>query len=466
MYEAESELLRGLARQSVAAFVSPRSLSYDTNGQVSIHAPTLGEVYNLCDGESFADEPNLAFCSGVLVDDDLIATAGHCLGDSAEQAFESCRTLAVVFDYLYEAVGELAPLSADDVYRCRQVVAWSPASSPEADFGVIQLDRPVRPGLSPAPFAAAEVTLGQHVNVIGFGAGLPAKIDAGATATINTSFGEYFTAATDTFAGNSGSPVFSDAGQLIGLHVAGQSDWMEVGFCTAAVHTDEGDEIHQRGSSVLAGICGSGWPSARLCGTTAACGDGFCSADEYCPADCPLPSCGNGLCEGDEPYTCSTDCPSYVEVPAEWICPDEYYGDRLGCDCNCGAKDIDCDNPFQVVLNCSSSAFCNSQGECERPGSASASPDESDEGLEGAIIDGRPVSAGEPRPGDELIVDERALPSPAVMKKAESDGGCSIASRHPAATRLAPGLLLALYWRRRRALRWPRSWRAPQSAPR
>jgi hypothetical protein len=310
------------------------------------------------------------------------------------------------------------------------------------------------------------VTLGQHVNVIGFGAGLPAKIDAGATATINSSFGEYFTAATDTFAGNSGSPVFSDAGQLIGVHVAGQSDWMEMGFCTAAVHTNQGDEIHQRGSSVLAGICESGWPSPRLCGTTAACGDGVCSAGEYCPADCPLPSCGDGLCEGDEAYACTTDCPSFVEVPAEWICPVEYYGDRLGCDCNCGAKDVDCDNPFQVVLNCSSSAFCNSRGECERPGSASAAPEESDEALEGASIDGRPVSAGEPRPGDELLVDERGLPSPSAVKKAKSDGGCTMASPHPTATRLAPGFLLALYWRRRRALRWPRSWRAPSSAPR
>jgi Trypsin-like peptidase domain len=447
VYEAESEVMRALARASVVALVSPRSLSYEPSGAVSIHAPTLDEAFFLCDGEAFAEQPNLAFCSGVLVDDDLVATAGHCLGDSYQEAFENCRALAIVFDYLYEAPGQLAPLSAEEIYRCRQVVTWSPGGV-DPDFAVIQLDRAVRPGLSPASFAENEVTLGQHVNVIGFGAGLPAKVDSGAAFVQDTSLPEYFTAPTDTFGGNSGSPLFDDAGQLLGLNVRGQPDWRMEGFCTAAVRATFGDEIHQRTSSVLAAICDGGWPSLRLCGTAAACGDGVCSASESCPADCPLPSCGDGLCEGSEPSDCYTDCPSFVEIPPDWTCPIGYYGDRLGCDCNCGGRDVDCDNPYQEVLNCPLNAFCNAEGACERVGAAGDEPEGVDINDQ-PVNDGRPASADAARDGDEFILDELDIPA-APVEKASSDGGCAISSSRAPATDLAPWLLLLVYRRRRR----------------
>lgn len=452
VYEVEDERLRALARESVAAFVSPRALSYDATGQVSIHAPTLGQSAGLCSGEAFADEPSLAFCSSVLIDDDLVATAGHCLGASRSEAFVNCRSLAVVFNYLYDAAGQLAPLTAEDVYRCRRVVAWTPGNNVDPDFAVVQLDRSVRPGLSSAPFAPSEVEVGQHIHVIGFGAGLPAKIDSGAVATLNSPFSEYFTGATDTFGGNSGSPIFDDAGQLLGLHVAGQPDWTSMGFCTAAARTDQGDELHQRASSVLAEVCGSGWPSPRLCGTPAACGDGVCSSGEPCSADCPVARCGDRFCEGDEPLHCDSDCPSFAAVPPSWTCPAEYYGDQLGCDCNCGARDIDCDNPFQEVLNCGAGAFCDVDGACARP--SSSSPDEDDAfnwySSDGLAPDGTPPSSDEEDELDDLIIDERDLAAPPAMQRAGSDGGCAISSRLAAAQTLAPWLLLALYVRRRR----------------
>lgn len=446
VYEVEGALLQSLARQSVVALVSPRSLSYDSSGGVSIHAPSLGEAYNLCSGEAFANEPSLAFCTGVLIDDDLIATAGHCLGRAPEETTASCRSLALVFDYLYDAAGQLAPISADDVYRCRRVVTWGGSAEVAPDFGVIQLDRPVRAGLSPALFAPGEVAIGQRVNVIGFGSGLPAKIDSSASIIQSPPDGEYFTAQTDTFGGNSGSPLFDDAGQIVGLNVAGQPDWMTVGLCTAAVHATEGDEFHQRASRVLASICDSGWPSPRLCGTNPACGDGVCSPTEYCPGDCPAADCGDRVCEGGEPMYCRTDCPSFVEVPPEWICPPEYYGDRLGCDCDCGARDIDCDNPFQELYNCRPDSFCNAEGACERYTSTPTEPEETSSLLDEPSNNGRPVSADAPRPGDDLIVDERDLIMvPTATDVAESDdGGCAIAPRGNGAGGVASLFLLSL----------------------
>ena len=431
VYEVESDILRQRAVQSVAAFVSPRSLSYEEGGVVSIHAPTLSEVYGLCTGEPFEEEPALAWCSGVLVDDDLVATAGHCLGSSLQEVQASCRDLAIVFGYMYGAAGELAPLTVDSVYRCRRVVAWNHTDfDADPDFGVVQLDRPVGAGLSPAPFAANPVNAGEHVTVIGFGSGLPAKVDGGAVATLNSPFSEFFTGTTDTFAGASGSGLFNDAGEVLGIHVRGQPDWEPVGACTIAARTNEGEEVHQRAQSALDAICDAGWPSTRLCGIQATCGDGVCSAGEGCLSDCPPPSCGNSSCEGTEPSDCEVDCPSYVDVPPEWTCTPAYYGDRLGCDCNCGARDIDCDSPIEEVLNCVSGAFCNSEGHCERPLDTLGAD---------ADGDGRPDD-----PGDEFITDELDNGPPMIEKMARSDDGCALVPRvaHAGSARFAWLLVL------------------------
>ena len=102
-------------------------------------------------------------------------------------------------------------------------------------FSYIELDREVE--ASSGHFGVekmelgkdARVSLGEQVVVIGFGSGLPMKIDDGATVYANDAGNNLphyssdfaFKASFDTFGGNSGSGVFKADGTLIGIHVIG-----------------------------------------------------------------------------------------------------------------------------------------------------------------------------------------------------------------------------------------------------
>lgn len=372
VYEVEEALLRERARRSTAAFIAPRHLSYDAGGTVTLVSPTLQETYDVCPEETFAEQPSAAFCTGVLLEQDLVATAAHCLGDEAAQLGQPCGSLAIVFNFLYEADGRLAPLTPESVYRCRQVVARSRTESGvyAADFAVIALDRPVSAPLTPAPVAATGPELGQRVHLISFGAGLPAKVDSGGLVTDIALSEHLFGANTDSFGGASGGPLFNGDGEVLGLHVMGRADWSVGPMCSSAIHADRGTEWHQRIDRVVDALCASGWPSVELCGLEPLCGDGYCSQNELpetCEADCPQPRCGNGLCERAEPPDCEIDCPSFVPAPPEWSCAPSYYGDRAGCDCGCGARDIDCDDPAEPVLDCAEGLSCDARGSCAAP---------------------------------------------------------------------------------------------------
>ena len=70
------------------------------------------------------------------------------------------------------------------------------------------------------------------------------------------------------------------------------------------------------------------------------------------------------MCEADEPEQCAADCNPYAEVPVDWLCPEEFYVDRLGCDCDCGAWDPDCEDPAQLIFNCEEGQLCGPGGVC------------------------------------------------------------------------------------------------------
>ncbi len=158
-----------------------------------------------------------------------------------------------------------------------------------------------------------------------------------------------------------------------------------------------------------AGHCGSTAPAGCYC--TASCqAIGYCCADYAttcaCKPDCTGKACGSdgcggtcGTCPGSAPYcntafqcdancqpacggkTCGPDgcggtcgsCGSGATcskanscVPASWTCDPLLYGDKMGCDCGCGAQDIDCQTANAPLFGCPASATsCSTTGICD-----------------------------------------------------------------------------------------------------
>ncbi|MDA8129903.1 MAG: serine protease [Elusimicrobia bacterium] len=200
-------------------------------GGALLNAGSFGETYGLCPGVRFAEQPSGAYCSGALVGEDLVLTAGHCVTSVAR-----CAETRVVFGFAVKREGgsPATVLPAGEVYSCAGIVARlapqppGPGIKPSgADYAVIRLDRraaghaplPVNRGAGPRP--------GDGLFIIGHPAGLPLKLADGA-AVRDASGGEIFTADLDAFGGNSGSPAFNARTRLIeGVLTRGGNDFLD-----------------------------------------------------------------------------------------------------------------------------------------------------------------------------------------------------------------------------------------------
>lgn len=366
LYALPEDLPLGdIARQSVVALIPSDLMDVTDPNDVVVFGPTLGEVEALCAGEPFAQQPAIGFCSGVLIDSDLVLTAGHCMDEGL------CSVTRFVFDYYFSSPGELASISREDVYGCRQIVAreLSANSNPNQppafpDYAIVQLDRPVSSRRRPLDVTDNRLGRGASVRMIGYPSGLPAKVDLGGQVIApRSSRRDYFSATVDAFGGSSGSPVFDDSDALIGLLIAGQEDYTLNAEANCQVNatynqTDTTGEFVQYATVAIDGLCAAGWPSALHCGEDGVCGDRRCSGDETsfnCASDCRSPVCGDRACGEGEVVSCPADC----GPPAIWECSAIWYGTEDGCDCECGTPDPDCDGPTgDVVFRCENNQRC------------------------------------------------------------------------------------------------------------
>jgi hypothetical protein len=372
VYEHPDAALRARARDSIVALIPAHALDTSDPSDVQPLSSPLAETQQLCAGQRFADQPTAAICSGTLIDEDLVLTAGHCIADQG-----ACEGLRFVFDYLYEGPGALASIARSDVYGCRRLVARA-LDGGSRDYAIVQLDRPpTADGRAPVAVrtAGAPVSAGAGLAILGFGSGIPAKIDSGGRVIDPRARTlDYFTATTDSFGGNSGSGVFDlGSGELVGALVRGDQDYVDAGGCFVVnVRPDSGESGGESVAYVrhaLDALCAT-WPSARLCGGASSCGDGFCASGETsasCPDDCGAASCGDGVCDlSEDAVSCPDDCGGTTPTgpPASWTCPSGWWNAREGCDCACGARDPDCDVPGQRVFRCGDGQTCDAAGQC------------------------------------------------------------------------------------------------------
>ena len=205
------------------------------SGKYTLSTSTFGEAYNLCPEVRFREQPIGAFCSGTLVGEDLVLTAGHCIDSESK-----CKSTAFVFGYAITAPGEKARTQIDfgDVYYCSKIIKRQWQSSVETvngkpqstvfgpDFALIQLSRKV-PDRKPMPInREGRIKKGDRVFMTGHPAGMPFKLSSYGTVVqeVNTDYA-FFVTNLDSFGGNSGGAIFNSATGLIeGILVRGDAE--------------------------------------------------------------------------------------------------------------------------------------------------------------------------------------------------------------------------------------------------
>lgn len=226
--------------ESTALLTFRKNIESDPNNptQKILTGKTAGERLGLCERERFQNQPSRGYCSGSLVKDDVLLTAGHCIDEE-----HLCENMAVVFDFGYKSSShDPVYVKAADVYFCEQVIKREEdPGSLGHDFALVKLDRKVQ-GRSPLEIRkSGSIGVRDNVTVIGHPMAIPTKIATGIVRQVETDF---FDTNLDVFMGNSGSAVFnSKTGLIEGVLVSGEEDfeWIEEEQCSISKHcTDTG----------------------------------------------------------------------------------------------------------------------------------------------------------------------------------------------------------------------------------
>jgi hypothetical protein len=217
-FELSDPGLRAVIEQSTVALI-PRDRMTASGGIES--ALSLGDAADLCPGEPYADQPALALCTGVLVDFDLVLTAGHCV-----RALP-IDELYVVFDYFYAEPGKLA-VHGGSVFEPLQIVAERlsrPEDPVRFDYAWLRLAQAMPYPRQPLGIRVRPAEAGEPLTAVGAALSVPLKADAGGRVQqARADSRDYFVANTDTSGGASGGPALDADLALLGNLARGEAD--------------------------------------------------------------------------------------------------------------------------------------------------------------------------------------------------------------------------------------------------
>lgn len=238
--------------QAVAGMVRTRKLrpdfAEDPENFTTFFKRTAARSYNVCKDERYAEENVLPICTGFLVADDILVTAGHCVTEELP-----CKDYSWVFGFTKGTTR----FPNKDIYHCKEVLEHKLTDTKYhlKDYAVIRLDRKVE-GREPLDFRRKGKPLwGTKLLIIGHPFGLPQKIADGARVKTGNILGifkpfrtymrkqDFFISNLDSFAGNSGSPVLNQkTGKVEGILIEGADDFTfdETSGCKRAIHRKNG----------------------------------------------------------------------------------------------------------------------------------------------------------------------------------------------------------------------------------
>lgn len=205
--------------KSTAAMISLENLRRVNSSEIQISSQTL-ESRGVCKKERFSQQMSGANCSGFLVAENILVTAGHCIKSQVD-----CDGFKWVFDYKVDYADQgIVNVASSNVYTCKRIIERKLDQISKNDYAVIELDR--KTDRRPLSFRRkGKISMGTPLVVIGHPSGLPTKIADGAKVrSLSTLF---FVANLDTYGGNSGSAVFNTkTSEVEGILVRGENDYV------------------------------------------------------------------------------------------------------------------------------------------------------------------------------------------------------------------------------------------------
>ncbi len=232
LYEIKDSNLIESAR-STAVLVYEDQL-IDKGNYYDTVTETFKDALGLCPTEPFAHQYSTGFCSGFLVDNKTLVTAGHCVRSESK-----CKSTAFAFDFATKDKNDPGPTQfpKENVFHCKKLLS-SYVNGNGADYAIIELDREVQ-GRTPLNVRkSGSVKDGDALIVIGYPSGVPVKVAAGANVRSQSS--GYFVANLDTYGGNSGSAVFNEGtGEVEGILVRGETDFVYQNSCRVSNVCDD-----------------------------------------------------------------------------------------------------------------------------------------------------------------------------------------------------------------------------------
>jgi V8-like Glu-specific endopeptidase len=226
VYES-SRKLKYLAK-SVFAMVDNSKIKYGIFFN-ELMFEAYGNAHKLCIGEKFFNQPSISFCTSFLVGKNLVATAGHCINEY------TCPNISFVLDY--NMINNSTPRLKfwwTQTYKCVRVIKREKTDDKQ-DYALVEIERyhyvdPDRekfmePDREPLKLSQKAPKVGDNLVMLGFPSGLPLKIDSGSK--IREVLDTHFVANTDSYAGNSGSPVLNaETLEVEGILVRGEIDFV------------------------------------------------------------------------------------------------------------------------------------------------------------------------------------------------------------------------------------------------
>ena len=197
------ELTSGTLNDTKYKIVKPCSTDNDVCFNNQIYNETI----------KFANQRVGVHCTGFGYGDDLIATATHCFKNG-----KTIHDFCYVFGYVYYPNQLYYLIPATDVYSAKDEFRRSP------DYVIIRVDRPLKPSQR-AVLKANDVIIHDIIYMAGHPDGLPLKLTLDAKVNYVDEDDNKFITNLDAFHGNSGSPVFNDSGEVVGMLLRGEKDY-------------------------------------------------------------------------------------------------------------------------------------------------------------------------------------------------------------------------------------------------